>query len=227
MEEDEIALDKAIESGDTDLVFFVLLQLKKKLPLAAFFRTINSRPLASALVEASALAQDTELLKDMYYQDDRPVDGANLLFQESMRQPHLPGQTDKLKLATRLLTDSRDPSAQLHTKTFAEATQLLKLQDALDKDIGDSKGDVGGSFVGLSVNETISRLFRAGYSKRATKVQSDFKVPDKTFWWIRLRSLVAARLWSELEDVARNKKSPIGWEVSSLSLFILHCLASR
>src|SRR5690606_34628056 len=37
MEEDEIALDKAIESGDTDLVQFVLMHLKKKLPLAQFF----------------------------------------------------------------------------------------------------------------------------------------------------------------------------------------------
>ena len=77
--EESIALDKAIESGDTDLVFFVLLSLKKKIPLSSFFRTINSRPVASAIVEASAIDQDQELLKDLYYQDDRRLDGANLL----------------------------------------------------------------------------------------------------------------------------------------------------
>ena len=48
MEEDDVALTKAIDSGDTDLVFFVLLHLRQKLPLAAFFRTLADRPLASA-----------------------------------------------------------------------------------------------------------------------------------------------------------------------------------
>ena len=212
MEEDVIALDKAIESGDTDLVFFVLFQLRRKLPLASFFRTINSRPMASALVESSARAQDTGLLKDMYYQDDRPIDGANLLFEEAMRQTHIHTKTDKLKLAVRLLTDSRDSTAQFHTKTFNETMQLLKMQEAFDKDVADNSG----SYAGLSVNETIYRLIRSEYSKRAAKVQSEFKVPEKTFWWIRLRALVAARLWRELEEVAKNRKSPIGWEVCLL-----------
>ena len=209
MEEDEMALDKAIESGDTDLVFFVLLHLKKKLPLANFFRMINSRPVASALVESSARAQDTELLKDMYYQDDRPIDGSNLLFEEAMRQTQLQTKSDKLRLAARLLTDAKDPSAVLHSKTFGEAGMLLKMQEAFDKDITDNSG----SYTGLSVNETMYRLIRSGYSKRATKVQSEFKVPEKTYWWVRLRALVAARLWGELEDVGKNRKSPIGWEV--------------
>ena len=51
MGEDEIALDKSIESGDPDLIFYVLLELKKKLPLATFFRIISARPVAAALVE--------------------------------------------------------------------------------------------------------------------------------------------------------------------------------
>ena len=209
MEEDEIALDKAIESGDTDLVFFVLLHLKKKLPLVSFFRMISNRPVASALVESSARAQDTELLKDMYYQDDRPIDGSNLLFEEAMKQTQLQTKVDKLKLAVRLLGDAKDPNALMHSKTFSEAGTLLKMQEAFDKDITDSSG----SYAGLSVNETMFRLIRSGYSKRAAKVQSEFKVPEKTYWWVRLRALVAARLWGELEEVGKNRKSPIGWEV--------------
>ncbi len=214
MEEDEIALDKAIESGDTDLIFFVLLHLKKKLPLASFFRMINNRPIAAALVESSARAGDTELLKDMYYQDDRPIEGANLLFEESMKQNQVQAKSDKLKLASRLLVDAKDPNATLHTRTFSEAGVLLKMQEALDKDISDSQTQ--GGYMGLSVNETMFRLIRSGYSKRAAKVQSEFKVPEKTYWWVRLRALVAARLWGELEEVGKNRKSPIGWEVSLL-----------
>ncbi|KAJ9136878.1 Vacuolar protein sorting-associated protein, partial [Pleurostoma richardsiae] len=52
MEEDERALDRAIESGDTDLACFVLHQLRRKLPLSAFFRAVSARPVASALVES-------------------------------------------------------------------------------------------------------------------------------------------------------------------------------
>lgn len=31
----------------------------------------------------------------------------------------------------------------------------------------------------------------------------------------RLRALVAKREWNEIEDIARAKRSPIGWEVSA------------
>ena len=219
MEEDDIALSKAIDSGDTDLLFFVLLHLRQKLPLASFLRSLSEKPLAGALVESSAKLQDTELLKDMYYQDDRPIDGSNLLLEEAMQQPQGQAVVDKLKLAARLLTDSKDPAAVMQTKALSEASQLLKMQEAFDKDVSDSSG----SFVGMSVNETMFRLIQSGYSKRAAKVQSDFKVPDKTWWWVRLRALVAARLWGELEEVAKVKKSPIGWEVSRHAL----CLINR
>ncbi|PYH49546.1 tethering complex subunit VPS16 [Aspergillus saccharolyticus JOP 1030-1] len=207
MEEDEIALDKAIESGDIDLVNYVLLQLKTKLPLASFFRTINNRPMASALVETNARSQDKELLKDLFYQDDRPIDGSNVLLSEALEETDLPRKTEKLHLASRLLADSKDPSAVLQQKLVSEASQLLKVQEALDKDLADRS-----EFLGLSLNETIFRLIRSGYGKRAQKLQSEFKMPEKTFWWLRLRALVAKRDWGELEDIGKIKKSPIGWE---------------
>ncbi|OGE58308.1 hypothetical protein PENARI_c001G02310 [Penicillium arizonense] len=207
MEEDELALDKAIESGDDDLVNFVLLHLKSKLPLASFFRMINTRPMASALVETAARGEDVELLKDLFYQDDRPIDGANVLLTEALRDTNLTHQTEKLHLASRLLSDSKEPTVVLHQKLVSEASQLLKTQDALDKDLADHS-----EFLGLSLNETVYRLVRGGYGKRAQKIQSEFKMPEKTFWWLRLRALVAKRDWGELEEIAKIKKSPIGWE---------------
>ncbi|EEP80188.1 conserved hypothetical protein [Uncinocarpus reesii 1704] len=154
MEEDTVALDKAIESGDTDLIFFVLLQLKRKLPLAAFFRTINTRPVASALVEASAWDQDVELLKDLFYQDDRPIDGSNLLFREALKQPDLQGKVDKMRVASRLLSDSKDATAQAHLKAMAEASQLLKIQEALDKDLSENTNFAGSSIDPIWLRKT-------------------------------------------------------------------------
>lgn len=210
MEEDELALDKAIESGDDDLVNYVLLHLKAKLPLASFFRLINTRPMASALVEMAARSEDPELLKDLFYQDDRPIDGANVLVSEALCETVPKRQTDKLQLAIRLLSDSKEPTVVLTQKLVSEASQLLKTQEVLDKDLADNS-----EYIGLSLNETVYALVRAGYSKRAQKIQNEFKMPEKTFWWLRLRALVVKRDWGELEEIAKIKKSPIGWEVRS------------
>jgi vacuolar protein sorting-associated protein 16 len=180
MEEDEIALDKAIESGDSDLVFFVLLRLKKKLPLASFFRVINTRPVATSLIEASARGDDDELLKDLYYQDDRRTDGANLFVREALEQSDSRTSTDKLALAAKLLSDSKETAFEL--KALQEASMLLKMQEAFDRDLTES-------FTGLSVNETIFKLVRLGYASRAKKMQNEFKVPEKTTWWIKYVSL--------------------------------------
>ena len=205
MEEDSIALDKAIESGDTDLVLYVLLQMKKKMPLATFFRTINTRPLATAIIETLALEQDKDLAKDLYYQDDRRLDGSNLLLLEAIGQKEPGSKTDKLKAASRLLQDSKELVGQ--SKLIDEAQKLLKVQNALDTELD-------ALLTGLSVNESIFELIRMGSYKRAQKLQSDFKVPEKAYWWVRLRALVAKRDWNELEEIGKNRRSPIGWEVS-------------
>ncbi|RYP08276.1 hypothetical protein DL764_002010 [Monosporascus ibericus] len=204
MEEDEIALDKAIESGDSDLVLFVLVQLRKKLPLAAFFRVINARPAATALFESSAAREgDNALLKDLYYQDDRRVDGAGVFVREALHQPDARTAGDKLALAAKLLSDSREHGFEV--AALKDATTLLRMQEALDRDLTDS-------FTGLSVNETLFKLIRLGYHNKAKKIQSEFKIPEKVVWWIRLRALVAKRDWNEIEEIAKSRKSPIGWE---------------
>ena len=105
MNEDEIALIKAIESGDSDLgnpdlrttqnddllvaksfymlVYLVLFRMKRRLPIADFFRIINGKVMACNLLEAFCKQQDRQLLKDFYYQDDRRTDSANVVFLES------------------------------------------------------------------------------------------------------------------------------------------------
>lgn len=210
MSEDEIALDKAIASGDTDLVYFVLLHLKQTLSLASFFRVLTNRPMATALVETSAKAQDRSLLKDLFYQDDRRMDGAKLLFSEALVQTAPQTKVDKLKLAAKLLADStKDPAVAVQYKAIQEAQSLIRLQASLDNDI--HNGDK--VFTGLSLNDTIHHLILTSNSKRAQKVASEFHVSEKTLAWIRLRALVAKRDWAELEEIgSKNKRSSIGWE---------------
>lgn len=83
MEVDDLALRKAIESGDTDLIYVVLFHLRRTLPLADFFKIINGKSSACSLLETYCKKRDLDLLKDFYYQDDRKVDTAILKVLES------------------------------------------------------------------------------------------------------------------------------------------------
>jgi hypothetical protein len=205
MSEDTLALDKALESGDTDLIYFVLLHLHSTLPLASFFRTISTRPLAFALVEASAAIDDPSLLKDLYYQDDRLLQSSNLLFASALEQTNTQLKLDKLKLAAKALSDAKDPTSLHHQKSIAEAQQLLRVQDGLSRDLD-------ASYTDLSLHATISTLIRTGYAKRAAKLASDFHVTERTLSWLRLRALTSARNFAELEELSKARKSAIGWE---------------
>ena len=206
MEEDEIALDKAIESGDSDLIFYVLLHLKRKLPLSSFFRVINTRPTATALIESTAHSEDASLLKDLYYQDDRRLDGSNVFVREALLQPDTRTTIDKLNLASKLLSDSKDTSTQ--RAHLSESIALLKIQENLQRELPTIT-----PFVGLSLHSTLCTLIRLNHLPRAKKLASDFKLPEKTYHHLLLRSLISSRNWTAIEDLAqKNKKSPIGWK---------------
>lgn len=100
--------------------------------------------------------------------------------------------------------------------------KLLAFQQTLEVE------SPGKSFIGLSINETIRSCLIAGLSKKADKVRSDFKVPDKrsvpplvparlrsllrSFWYVKMKALVEVRDWEGLETFANSKKSPIGYE---------------
>ncbi|CAG8453383.1 779_t:CDS:10 [Ambispora leptoticha] len=205
MQEDELALIKAIESGDTDLVYYVMLQLKRKLqPSGEFFRIINNKPMACNLLEVYCKQQDLKLLKDFYYQDDRHVDRANIIVLESYEQKDLKERIDKLKVALKLYQDDKDHAFE--AKAIEENIKLLQKQSQLEKEIS------GQQFVGLSLSETVHKCIMAKESSKADKLKSDFKISDKRFWWIKLKALVEMREWTELDKLAKSKKSPIGYE---------------
>ncbi|KAG9293340.1 hypothetical protein G9A89_007586 [Geosiphon pyriformis] len=205
MQEDELALTKAIDSGDTDLVYLVMLHLKKKLlPSGEFFRIINDKPMACNLLEVFCKQQDLKLLKDFYYQDDRHVDRANITVLESYEQTDLHDRIDKLKVALKAYQDDKDHSFE--AKAIEENIKLLQKQSQLEKEI------VGQQFVGLSVSETVHKCIMSKEPGKADKLKSDFKIPDKRFWWIKLKALVEMREWAELDKLAKSKKSPIGYE---------------
>lgn len=55
-----------------------------------------------------------------------------------------------------------------------DAHRLLILQQAYERELEHKY-----TLAGLSVNDTISSLLVSGFGKRADKIRSDWKVPDK------------------------------------------------
>lgn len=203
MGEEEIALEKATESFNLNLIIFVLLHLQQKLPVASFFRFINDKPVAGRVFEFICKAQDSKLLRDYYYQDDRRYDSALLIFNQSYKESDLDEQIEKLKEAEKIFQEFKERTFE--SKCVADQIRLLKLQLQLEKDYDQL-------FVGKTVSETISSLVLIAQHSRANKVKDEFKVPDKRFWWIKIKALVVRRDWDELLKFAKSKKSPIGYE---------------
>jgi hypothetical protein len=85
-----------------------------------------------------------------------------------------------------------------------EQISLLLLQRDLEVTLKNT-------FLGSSLSATIYRVMLLGDHKRAYKIKSEFKIPDKRFWWLRIRALAENGDWEELERFSKEKKSPIGY----------------
>lgn len=211
MNEQDLALDKAIESWNLNLVIYVLLHLQQRLSVAAFFRLLSDKPMAASVFAYLCKATNSKLLTDFYYQDDRRYENAMRTLRQAYLTYNSSGEGDAdqqledFKEAEKLFQElGKDRSFEI--KIVAEQIKLLKLQLVLEKEYDQV-------FVGKSVSETISALVMIAQHSRASKVRDEFKVPDKRFWWIKLNALVRRRDWDELLKFARSRKtSPIGFE---------------
>ena len=65
-------------------MYNVLLHLKRSHSLGDFFRFVDTKPDAANLLQVYARANDVEMLRDFYYQDDRRRETACLALEESM-----------------------------------------------------------------------------------------------------------------------------------------------
>ncbi|PPQ86643.1 hypothetical protein CVT25_006827 [Psilocybe cyanescens] len=209
MKEDRLALVKAVDSGDTDLVYHVLLHLHKRLPLGSFFRLLEdggkALTPASKLLEVYAREQNREMLRDFYYSDDRRVESAVLSLDEASRMQDQASKISAVKTAQKFFSEDKDRSFE--AKVTDEYTRLLAFQQQLENE---ADGKI--KFFGSSLDATIRLCIVNGFSKRADKLKSDFKVPDKRFWYIKLYGLTESRDFEGLEAFAKSKRSPIGYE---------------
>eukprot|EP00271_Cylindrocystis_brebissonii_P000758 TRINITY_DN10976_c0_g1_i1.p1 TRINITY_DN10976_c0_g1~~TRINITY_DN10976_c0_g1_i1.p1 ORF type:complete len:853 (+),score=157.26 TRINITY_DN10976_c0_g1_i1:467-3025(+) len=210
------ALEKALNCGDTDLVYFVMFHMWETRSEKEFFAMLQAEPVARDLFIAFAREHKPETLK-RYFSNGQQTQGvADLILREvwgtrggsmleaiGARGSARGGvPIEKLEDAARLY--KKAPACEPHAKAALECAQLLKLQVELENASGQT-------FCGLSVSETIRKCLALGNQRMAQRVRNEMKVPDKRFYWIKARALAKNKEWEALERFSKEKKPPTGF----------------
>ncbi|RZC42147.1 vacuolar protein sorting-associated protein 16 -like protein, partial [Asbolus verrucosus] len=197
------ALVKAIESGDTDLVYTVILKLREKMALGDFKMTIRSFPVAQSLYIKYCKEHNTQALNEIYIQEDDFSAQAQTFIMESLDEKKGHMRDSLLTSASEAYKKGRK---DLYVSMCEEYLKLLKFQRQIEE-----KSNGQQKIVGKSVHETCLFLLKSNDVKAAEKFRNDYKIPDKRYWWLKIQSLAHLEDWAELEKFSKVKKSPIGY----------------
>ncbi|XP_022919610.2 vacuolar protein sorting-associated protein 16 homolog [Onthophagus taurus] len=201
LEEYKQALLKALESGDTDLTYKVILKSHNKLSSLEFKGIIQEFPVALSLYVKYCREHNSIGLRDIL----KLSDDHNALGQLSV----IESIDDKKKLDQNSLLWSAIESYKaarndLCANLCEDQSKLIKKQKSYEEKYHKD-------FNGKSIHDTCKLLLDMNELKEAEKFKNEYKIPDKRFWWLKIQSLADNECWDDLDLLARSKKSPIGY----------------
>ncbi|CAN0909928.1 Protein VACUOLELESS1 [Linum grandiflorum] len=210
--EEDTALIKAMESGDTDLVYLVLFHIWQKRPALEFFGTIQARPLARDMFITYARCYKHEFLKDFFLSTGQLQEVAYLLWKESWEIVKNPMASRGSALhgpRIKMIEKSQNLFAETKEHTFEskaaeEHAKLIRIQHELEVATKQA------IFVDSSISDTIRTCIVLGNDKFASKVKTEFKVSEKRWYWLKVFALATVGNWEALEKFSREKRPPIG-----------------
>uniref|UniRef100_A0A3P8SG96 Vacuolar protein sorting-associated protein 16 homolog n=1 Tax=Amphiprion percula TaxID=161767 RepID=A0A3P8SG96_AMPPE len=133
MKRSQLALCKAVESGDTDLVYTVVSYLKNEMNRGDFFMTLRNQPVALSLYRQFCKLQEQETLKDLYNQDDDHQELANYYVTASYKEKRLESRLSLLQSAVDEYNKAKNEFA---AKATEDEMRLLRFQRKLDDEKG-------------------------------------------------------------------------------------------
>ncbi|XP_033731086.1 vacuolar protein sorting-associated protein 16 homolog, partial [Pecten maximus] len=169
MSKDQLALSKAIESGDTDLVYTVLLKLKNDMKDGDFFMAIRNMPIAYSLFIQYCRHQNPQMMEDLYYQEDNFLEEANCKVVKSFDDERLDDRCETLKQAMNCYARAKNEFA---VKQTDEQMKLLRYQRRMEEEFNRP-------YMDLSLHQTIYRLIVENSHKPAEQLRKEFKVPER------------------------------------------------
>ena len=205
LEQYNMALEKAVFSGDTHLILSVIHRLKQKISSREFTFMIRNHEMAYHLYQKLCREEDPDRLKQIYSQEeDFMSEGFCWIqdsYQESTRQDE---RKSCLQHAVNCFKKSKSTSSDINGQLTEEQLRLFTLQVRFEK-----------SHIlclDLSVHETLEKLLMAKEYKVADDLKKEFKVPDKRYYFLRINILAEMGEWLELEKFSKSRKPPVGFE---------------
>ncbi|KAH8023314.1 hypothetical protein HPB51_011757 [Rhipicephalus microplus] len=170
--QEERALVKAIESGDTDLVYMVMLKLKEMKP-TQLDMIIRAYPVAWSLYLKVCKEWDLQKLESLHDQEDNFAGIAECKIIESYKLTRPEQRIACLQAAAaKYKQGSKKGSNDFCAVQTEDQMRLMRYQLKLEDKFHDK-------FLDLSVHETMQRLMEIGEMKLAEELCKDFKVPEK------------------------------------------------
>lgn len=210
LDRNEKALAKVCESGDHDLIAFVILHLRRTLEKKGDLELILRKfPLAFAIYKKYCAQENPVLYKALLKQTDDFVNHAYCWMKEANLETTFDAKEklDALKEAEFYFKQSKD---DFYCQQLQEQCILIKRQTEFEENYGET-------FLDLSLKDTfIALLSKSDAASAINVLKKEFSVTDKQFWWWKIEALGRSGQWNELEKFANSKKSPVGYAVRKL-----------
>jgi len=237
MNEEELALQKAIQSRDFELVYFTLISLDKRLNHSGsvpahvhlFHRIIHSHPEALDMLKRYYKHQHGPLLltsenrsklQQLLLYNRNHLDAGLVLTMHALDQATAAkNKVQSLKGASHLFGQGKDTG--FHKTAIDEHLDLIELQKNYELRCQEQT-----NFADLSVLQTVEKLVSLGLERpvesrwteaEIAKIVKRFRVPEKALWHVRINCCVVAKEWGLLSRLAAEKKSPVGYKPFALA----------
>eukprot|EP01038_Epipyxis_sp_PR26KG_P015328 gene15328-20658_t len=223
MNEEELALQKAINSEDTDLIYYTLISLESRISpsrdnIEPFYQTIHIHLEAANLLKIyyrnKVNASDRSILHNLLLYSKNYFEAGIAAANQSFIQTNAINKINYLKEASQLFGSSRD--CAFYKTMTDEQIELNEYQKNIEMRC-QTKRD----FVGLSVSQTIKELIILGLTEpvearwteqEILKIVKKFKVPEKMLYYSKIRCYSERGDWAALSRLANEKKSPVGYK---------------
>lgn len=232
MQEFQIALEKAANSMEADIIYLALLSSYRSHHLASTKNTGTEVKMLPPVPRSNFAYSDANNLLRVYYESSTSQNCRdqlqNLLVSylaktgfheagilavgQSYQQSSTAARFAKMREAMALYVQAREQLFQC--RACEEQIELLRIQSELEFKFGVT------CFFDMSVSETIYNLIALGATQcahatallaDAGKIQKRFKVPDRRFLHIKVKAFAASGQWHALQLLAEEKKPVIGY----------------
>lgn len=225
---EDIALAKAIDSGDTSLVFMVVIRLlSQRGGKAAVDRIVKDTVARDMLLVYCLACESQRYLLDYYRTYDATYKLHLSLLEHIADHDRLKVMIQSAKkwegwetfhnvkittMQNAQFAAKADPSSKQLETLFQREQELLEEQGELARECAEP------AFLSATVAGTIRLCWAHNKVKHAEKYKKAFQVTDKMYWWAKLKGLVDAKEWDAVDKMGGAgryagtvKNSPIGW----------------